>query len=60
MADFQVLPADFSATTTRVVCATTAAKERHCGAASLDIRKSALPDFAARMEAEGFCIELAA
>ena len=60
MADFQVLPADFSATTTRVVCASQAAKERQCGAASIDIRKSALPDFAARMQAEGFRVELAA
>lgn len=60
MADFQILPSEFSATTTRVVCVSKAAKARHDGAASLDVRKSALPDFSARMRLEGFSVELAA
>lgn len=60
MPDFTILPADFSATTARVVCASGAAQQRHDGAASLDIRKSALPEFASRMRAEGFTVELAA
>lgn len=59
MADFLILPADFSATTVEVVCSSNEAKERHYGARSLNIRKSALPDFVSRMEAEGFKAELA-
>jgi hypothetical protein len=59
MSDFQVLSSDFAAVTSRVVCASKAAKERHNGAASLDIRKSTLPDFLNRMQAEGFSFALA-
>ena len=59
MTDFLILAADFDATTVKVVCASKEAKERHYGAASLNIRKSALPDFVSRMEAEGFRAELA-
>jgi hypothetical protein len=60
MVDFLILPADFAATTTVVVCASQAAKDWWCGAASFNVRKSALPDFVARMEAEGFRCELSA
>jgi hypothetical protein len=60
MADFLILPADFAATTVEVVCASQSAKTRQCGAASINIRKSALPDFVARMESEGLRCELSA
>lgn len=59
MTDFLILAADFNATTVEVVCASKEAMQRHDGAASLNIRKSALPDFVSRMEAEGFRAELA-
>ena len=60
MADFLILPADFAATTVEVVCASQSAKTRQCGAVSLNVRKSALPEFVARMEAEGLRCELSA
>lgn len=58
MPDFLILAADFNATTVEVACVSPSAKRRHDGAISLSIRKSALPDFVARMEAEGFRAEL--
>ena len=56
MSDFQVLPADFSATTLTFVANTTNAKDRICGGLSCEVRKSAAPDFAAKLEAEGFTV----
>jgi hypothetical protein len=57
MSDFKVLPSEFSATTITLVANTQNAKDRICGGLSCDIRKSAAPDFVAKLEAEGFTIE---
>lgn len=56
MADFQVLPTSFADTTITFVCVSPAAKARMGGAVSLQIRKSAAPDFYAQLEAEGFAL----
>jgi hypothetical protein len=56
MTDFIIQAAAFAATTFVVQCATPAARQRHDGAISLNVRKSALPDFVARMRAEGFTV----
>ncbi len=58
MLDFQILPSDFNATTVTFVAKTNAAKQRICGGLSVDIRKSAAPDFLATLEAEGFRVEV--
>ena len=58
MPDFQILPSDFNATTVTFVAKTDAAKQRICGGISVDIRKSAAPDFLATLEAEGFKVEV--
>lgn len=57
MSDFQILSADFNATTVEVRALTQAAKDRlgFC-AISVSIRKSALPQWVAMMEAEGFTV----
>jgi|APGre2960657404_1045060.scaffolds.fasta_scaffold119303_2 hypothetical protein len=57
MSDFKVLPSDFSATTITLVANTQNAKDRICGGVSCELRKSAAPDFVAKLEAEGFIIE---
>jgi hypothetical protein len=56
MADFQVLPSNFNETTITFVCVSTAAKSRMNGAVSVQVRKSAAPDFYAQLEAEGFSL----
>ena len=56
MSDFQVLPFDFSATTVTFVANNTNAKDRICGGVSCEVRKSAAPEFAAKLEAEGFTV----
>lgn len=58
MSDFQILPSDFNATTVTFVANTNAAKQRIDGGVSVDIRKSAAPDFLATLEAEGFVVEV--
>lgn len=57
MSDFKVLPSDFSATTITLVANTQNAKDRICGGVSCELRKSAAPDFVAKLKAEGFIIE---
>jgi len=58
MPDFQILPSSFNATTITFVANTDAAKQRIYGGVSVDIRKSAAPDFLATLEAEGFKVEI--
>jgi hypothetical protein len=57
MSDFQILSADFNATTIEVVALSQRAKDRlgFC-AVSVSIRKSALPQWVAMIEAEGFSV----
>ena len=57
MSDFQVLAFDFNATTVTFVAKTDAAKQRIYGGLSVDIRKSAAPEFFEKLEAEGFSVE---
>lgn len=58
MADFQILPSSFSATTITFVAQNNAAKQRIYGGLSVDIRKSAAPEFLSQLEAEGFRVEV--
>ena len=58
MADFQVLPFDFTATTVTVVASSQAAKARLDGGISVEIRKSAAQQFIDKLEAEGFQVSL--
>jgi hypothetical protein len=57
MADFQVLPFDFSSTTVTFVALSQAAKQRFGGAVSVEIRKSYAQDYLDRLESEGFFVE---
>ena len=57
MADFQVLPFDFASTEATFVALTEAAKKRLDGAFSINVRKSAAPAIAERLEAEGFKVQ---
>ena len=58
MSDFQILPSNFNDTTITFVANTDAAKQRIYGGVSVDIRKSAAPDFLETLEAEGFKVEV--
>jgi hypothetical protein len=57
MADFQVLPFDFASTEATFVALTEAAKKYLGGGISVNVRKSAAPDFAERLEAKGFKVQ---
>lgn len=57
MADFQVLPFDFASTEATFVALTEGAKNYLGGGISVNVRKSAAPDFAERLEAEGFKVQ---
>lgn len=58
MLDFQILPSSFNDTTITFVAKSDAAKQRIYGGVSVNIRKSAAPDFLATLEAEGFKVEV--
>lgn len=57
MSDFQILPFDFNATTVTFIALNKAAQDRIYGGLSVQIRKSAAPNFLATLEAEGFKVE---
>jgi hypothetical protein len=57
MADFQILPFSFNDTNVVFVANTPAAKARIWGGVSVNIRKSAAPDFTEALEADGFIVE---
>lgn len=57
MADFKVLPFEFSSTTVTFVALSQAAKQRFDGAISVEIRKSCAQDYLDRLESEGFSVE---
>jgi hypothetical protein len=57
MPDFQVLPFDFSSTEVTFVALNDAAKARIYGGLSVNVRKSAAPGFADRLQADGFKVE---
>jgi hypothetical protein len=58
MADFQVLPFDFASTEVKILAMTAAAKARIYGGVSVNVMKSAAPDFVDQLEAEGFRVEV--
>jgi hypothetical protein len=59
MADFQVLLSSFNDTTITFVATNKAAQQRIYGGVSVNIRKSAAPDFYDTLVAEGFSVETA-
>lgn len=58
MADFLLLPSDFSATTIEVVCQSDRAIERYYGARSVNVQKSLAPEWVRRIEADGFVVAI--
>lgn len=58
MADFLLLPSDFSATTIEVVCQSQRATGRYYGARSVNVQKSLAPEWVKRIEAEGFTVAI--
>jgi hypothetical protein len=58
MSDFQILDADFSATSFKVIAHTAKAQQRIWGGVSCEIPKSKLPEFYAMMLEEGFSVDL--
>lgn len=59
MADFQVLPSNFNDTTVTFVATNQAAQQRIYGGVSVNIKKSAAPDFYDALLADGFSVETA-
>jgi hypothetical protein len=57
MSDFQILFADFSATSVKVVAHTAKAQQRICGGVACEIPKSKLPEFYDMMLEEGFTVD---
>jgi hypothetical protein len=57
MSDFEILSADFSATSVKVVAHTTKAQQRIWGGVSCEIPKSKLPEFYDMMLEEGFSVD---
>ena len=54
--DFSVLPFDFNATSVTFVANSAQAKARIDGAVSVEVRKSAAPQFVVKLESEGFTV----
>jgi hypothetical protein len=57
MSDFQILFADFSATSVKVLAHTPEAQKRIWGGVACEIPKSKLPEFCAMMLEEGFIVD---